>query len=105
FGDPCGEWHAAPLDTDQHQAVRSRLLLDDLVGEADRRPADLVRGHDLTAAHRSFPASRGHPGGLTGPWLKGSGKDTAPGRGQSVDRNGHPGGAGPPCAATDIKEV
>ena len=78
-GDPAGERHATALDADEEQPVRAGLLLDDLVGEADRRPADLVRGHDLTAAHRSFPASLGLPGGLTGPWLKGRAKDTAPG--------------------------
>ena len=69
--DPAGERDAATLDPDEQQAVGPGLLLDDLVGQADRRAADLVRGHDLTAAHRSFPASPGLPGGLTGPWLKG----------------------------------
>ena len=70
-GDAPGERHAAALDADEHEAVGARLLLDDLVGEADRRPADLVRGHDLAAAHRSFPGLTGLPCGLTGPRLKG----------------------------------
>jgi hypothetical protein len=47
------------------------LLLDDLVGKADRRSTNLVGGHDPASAHRSFPASRGHTGGLTGPRPKG----------------------------------
>ena len=50
----------AALDSDEQQAICAGLLLDDLVGQADRRSADLVRGHDLAAAHRSFL-------GLTGP--------------------------------------
>ena len=70
-GDPAGERHAAALDADEGQTGGARLLLDDLVGDADRRPADLVRGHDLAAAHRSFPASRGlmrpHGAGSKGP--------------------------------------
>ena len=71
-GDAAGERDAPALDPDEQQAVGAGLLLDDLVGEPDRRAADLVRGHDLTAAHRSFPASLGLVGGLTGPQAEGS---------------------------------
>ncbi len=70
-GDAAGERHAAPLDADEQQAVGARLLLDDLVGKADRRATDLVGGHDPASGHRSFPASQGHAGGLTGPQPKG----------------------------------
>ena len=66
-GDPAGERHAAALDAHEDQSGRPRLLLHDLVGDADRGPADLVRGHDLTAAHRSFPGLAGHSSGLSGP--------------------------------------
>ena len=86
-----GERHAAALDADEQQTLGAGLLLDDLVGQADRRSADLVRGHDLTAAHRSFPASLGLPGGLTGPWLKGQAKDTAPRSGPVSRRRRSPG--------------
>ncbi len=70
-GDPPRERHAATLDADQQQAVRARLLLDDLMGEADRRATDLVGGHDPASGHTLLPASLGHTGGLTGPRPKG----------------------------------
>src|SRR3546814_7679346 len=44
--EPVGERHAAPLDADEDEPGRTRLLLDDLVGDANDRPADLVRGQD-----------------------------------------------------------
>jgi hypothetical protein len=37
------------------------------VRDPDRRPTDLVRGHDLAAGHRSFPGLSGLSSGLTGP--------------------------------------
>ena len=71
LGDPVGERDAAALDPDERQTGRAGLLLDDLVGDPDRRPADLVRRHDLAPGHpgpavgslhaRSFPASRTGP--------------------------------------------
>ena len=71
-GQAAGEGDAAALDPDEDEAVGAGLLLDDLVGDADDRPADLVRGHDACgrssgerrrgavshAAGSSFPASR-----------------------------------------------
>src|SRR5262249_49438853 len=65
-GDPAGERHAAALDADEGEPGGSRLLLDDLVGDADRRAADLVRGHDLAARHRSFPRLTGRSRSLSG---------------------------------------
>jgi hypothetical protein len=41
------------------------------MGKADRRSTDLVGGHDPASGHRSFPASQGLTGGLTGPRPKG----------------------------------
>ena len=55
-----GQWDSPALDADEDQAVRAGLLLDDLVGDANHGSADLIRGHDPTAAH-------GAPSGLTGP--------------------------------------
>ena len=69
--DPSCQRHATALDADEQQPVGARLLLDDLVRQADRRATNLVRGHDPASAHRSFPASLGHTGGLTGPRPKG----------------------------------
>ena len=61
-GEPPCEGNAAALDADEHEPGRAGLLLDDLVGDADHRPADLIRGHDPAAVHRcSLPASLGHP--------------------------------------------
>ena len=54
-GDAAGERHAAALDADERQTLGAGLLLDDLVGDADRRAADLLGGHDLAAAHRGPP--------------------------------------------------
>ena len=69
---------APPLDADEGQTGGARLLLDDLVADADRRPADLLRGHDVTGAHRSFPASRGLRCGLTGPTRRDTGRIPRP---------------------------
>ena len=83
-GDPPRQRDATTLDPDQQQAVGARLLLDDLVGEADRRATDLVGGHDPASGHRSFPASQGHAGGLTGPRPKGHRRIPRDGREASV---------------------
>jgi hypothetical protein len=55
-----GQRHAAALDADEHELGRPGVLLDDLVRDPHDRPADVVRGHDSAAAHRTPP-------GLTGP--------------------------------------
>ena len=67
-GDATGERDTTALDADEGQTGRARLLLDDLVRDPDRRSTDLVRRHDLPAAHRSFPGLSGLPCGLTGPF-------------------------------------
>ena len=43
LGEAARERDAAALDADEHEPGRAGLLLDDLVGDADHRPADLVR--------------------------------------------------------------
>ena len=48
--DAVRERDAAPLDADQRQVVRAAVLLDDLVADADERPAHLVGGHDPARA-------------------------------------------------------
>ena len=107
--DPTGQRDAAALDADQQEAIGAGLLLHDLVGQAHGRPADLIRGHDLTAAHRSFPASLGLVGGLTGPQAEGSmlripRRTPAVDRG-SVDVHRDRGRARPGRAAADVEEV
>jgi hypothetical protein len=84
--DPAGQRDAPALDADQGEAVRSGLLLDDLVGDADGRAADLLGGHDLAPAHTRGPDSAitvapAHllPG-LTGPVVKGNALSLAQGR-------------------------
>src|SRR5439155_10047116 len=73
LGQPAREGNAAALDSDEAEAVRAGLLLDDLVGDANDRPADLVRGHDAAARHRSswplgpVPASRRSAGSPESP--------------------------------------
>ena len=52
LGEPMGERDAAALDAHEGQAVGAGVLLDDLVADADGRAPDLLRGHDLPAAHR-----------------------------------------------------
>src|SRR4029079_18148299 len=101
-GDPGGERDATTLDADQQQAIGAGLLLDDLVGQPDRRPADLVRGHDLTAAHRSFLGLTGPPWRPHGAGLKGWRKDNPAG---SVNVHRDLGRAGPRRAAADPEEV
>ena len=59
-GDPAGEGDAAALDPDEDEAVGPGLPLDDLVGDADDRPADLVRRHDLAPVHRRSVAATWH---------------------------------------------
>ena len=108
-GDPPGERDAAALDADEQQAVGAGLLLDDLVGQADRRPADLVRGHDLTAAHRSFLGLTGPPWRPHGAVAEGTTaripRTGVPRSGGSVDVDRHLGRAGPRRAAADREEV
>ena len=94
-GDAAGERHAAALDADEGQAGGARLLLDDLVADADRRPADLLRGHDVAAAHRSFPASRGLGCGLTGPTRRDA---------EGYPVAARPDAARPPAANADMSE-
>ena len=50
-GQPAGERHATALDADEDESVGAGLLLDDLVGNAHNRAADLVGGHDPAAVH------------------------------------------------------
>ena len=52
-GDARGERDTAALDPDEDEALGPGLPLDDLVGDADDRPADLVRGHDLACVHQA----------------------------------------------------
>ena len=83
IAQPTGERHAAPLDADEGQSVGAAVLLDQLVGDAHDRPADLVRGHDAAAGHRDAAGIGRQPGamrrtlwlllpGLAGPVVKGS---------------------------------
>ena len=69
--DAVRERDATALDADEQQPLGTCLLLDDLVREADRRPTDLVGGHDPASGHPAFLASLGHAGDLTGPRVKG----------------------------------
>ena len=39
------------LDADEGEAVRAAVLLDDLVADANQRPAHVVGGHDLARGH------------------------------------------------------
>ncbi len=77
--DPPRERYAAPLDADEGQVLRTRLLLDDLVGDPDDSSPDLIVRHDLAVGHRMTLPGTGAlllPG-LTVPVVKGSAKDTA----------------------------
>ena len=51
---------SARVDADQRQPIRLLVLLDDLVGDTDQRPPQIVViEHDLLVAHCcSFPASQ-----------------------------------------------
>ena len=48
---PLGQRHAARLDADEGEAVSAAVLLDDLVTDANQRPAHIVGGHDLARGH------------------------------------------------------
>jgi len=51
---------SARVDADQRQPVRVLILLDDLVGDTDKRPPQIVViEHDLLVAHCLAP-SRPH---------------------------------------------
>src|SRR3990172_6482913 len=123
LGEALRDRDATALDPDEDEAVRASVLLDDLVGDADDRPADLLGGHDPAPAHRRPPATpaparrfvarlrRGtvlsspfRPHGarsrLSWPVAKVDAEST-----RSVDPDGHPGRPGPPAAAADPEEV
>ena len=52
-GQPLCERHATCLDADERQSVNPAVLLDDLVADANQRPAHVVGGHDLAFGHCS----------------------------------------------------
>ena len=83
----CASGNAAALDADECEALRAGLLLDDLMGNPDDGPPDLVPGHDLPVGHRSLAAL--HDAvllpGLTVPVVKGSGEEYS--RSPSAERS------------------
>src|SRR6266550_4472180 len=89
-GNSAGERDAPTLDPDERETRGSGLLLDDLVGDPDRRPADLLRGHDVAAAHPLLPGLTGPPRRPHGAEPKGRRQDTPAGT---------PAGPSPPDAS------
>ena len=60
FGQPLGERNAAGLDADETEVFGAVILLNDLVGDAHKRPLHGGLVHDLRFeghCHTSFPSS------------------------------------------------